>query len=231
MLDDVYRTEARFLQHLQTQAANIEQFQSEAGADATDITEIIRDAAAFGWLIPFCNTAAGFKETAFGIKRQFFSLLTDPPVGNFADAPDIESPVLIVAGAVKRSRERDQRFLQSKKITQAARIALDLGAADAETRPPTSVKPSIEVFAAAGNYEFALVVTNRADSDMYEVQIRRANSETWETVKSATGKSVNVRVTPTAAGKAEQLQTRVRLIKKNDPYGEPSNPSYVTVSP
>ncbi len=68
-------------------------------------------------------------------------------------------------------------------------------------------------------------------ADMYDVQIRRLNQEGWQTVKSGTGKSVSFTVAPTTPGQAEKIEVRVLLKRKNENYGQPSAPAYVTVSP
>lgn len=231
MLDSVYKTEPRFLRHLQMQKANAEQFATEIGATAADIIEITNDANVFGFLIEICNLADGFKSTAFGIKRRFFSAKVDPPAGEFVAAPPVTPPAEIIAGAVKRSRERDQRFLHSKTMTEAAMIALDLVGEDSDDISPDAVQPTAECHAAVSGYEFACVIGKRQKADMYDVEIQRAGSTKWEIVKSGTGKSVNVVVTPTADGKAEQILVRVQLRKGNEKYGVPSNPTYVTVNP
>jgi hypothetical protein len=216
---------------LQMQKQNVAQFATESGAKADDITEITNDADVFEFLIETCNFADGFKSTAFGIKKRFFSSKIDPPAGEFVAAPPIIPPADVIAGAVKRSRERDQRFLRSKGITEAAKIALDLVGEESDGVSPDNVKPIVECHAAVSGYEFAVVVGNRQKADMYDVEIQRAGSTKWEIAKSGTGKSVNVTITPTADGKAEQILVRVQLRKGNDKYGVPSDPTYVTVNP
>lgn len=231
MLEPVYRSETRFLQHLQTQKANIDQYKTEVGASAADIAEITADADVFDFLITASNLADEFKTTANGIKRQFFSAKTEPPVGAFMNPPALVPPAPIVAGAVKRARERDQRFLRAKDISEAAIIALDLRGEESAGISPDDVQPAIEAHAAASGYEFALVVSNRRNADMYDAQIQRAGGGKWETVKSGTGKSINVVIEPTAEGKPEQLLVRVQLRKNDANYGVPSDPTYVTVNP
>ena len=115
-------------------------------------------------------------------------------------------------------------------MTEAALFGLDLNDTASSIAAET-IKPFIEARPAAGTYEFVIIVSNRGGSDMYDVQIRRKGSETWETVKSATGKSVSVRIEPTTPGAAEQIQVRVQLRKKDASYGLPSDPTYVTVTP
>lgn len=66
---------------------------------------------------------------------------------------------------------------------------------------------------------------------MAEIEIRFAGSEQWQTVKSFTGKSADVKVSPPAGGQPMQIQARVQLYRKNIKYGQPSDAVYVTVNP
>jgi hypothetical protein len=225
-----YDSDAGLLNHLQIQKANIDQYAAAAGATAADIASIQEDFTNMEWIMKLVVLAEEYKTTAFRIKLKFLRGELNEPLGAFVDAPDASPPSALKAGVEKRSRERDQRFLRSQTMNEAARIALDLVDEPANVSPET-VKPTIEPFAAAGNYEFALVVANRGQSDMYDVQAQRKGSDTWTVVKSATGKSVNVTVAPTTPGQAERLLVRVQLKRKNENYGQPSDPAYVTVNP
>lgn len=231
MLDNVYKTNARFVQHLLQQKQSIVQYKDEVGASAADITEIVSDTDVAEFLLDITNQANEFKETAFGIKARFFSTKTDPPAGEFMIAPDTTPPTPIIAGAIKRSRERDQRFLHAAGITEAARIALDLIGDNSADISPELVKPLIEARAASTGYEFALIVGNRQKSDMYDIFVIRSGNSTREKIASGTGKSVNIVIIPTEPGKAEQVLVIVQLKKNNQNYGLPSDPIYVTVNP
>jgi hypothetical protein len=225
-----YNSDAGLLSHLQIQKQNIGQYKNEARADGAEITSITEDHDNMDWIMNHCTVVDEYKTTAFGVKRAFIRGKIGAAVGSLVTAPDNTPPSALVAGVEQRSRERDARFKLSQAMTEAARLALDL--VDSQQHiSPDSVKPTVEPFPAAGNYEFALVVANRGESDMYDVQIRRKGSETWSTVQSGTGKSVNVTIVPTTAGNAEQIQVRVQLRKKNANYGQPSDPVYVTVNP
>ena len=56
-------------------------------------------------------------------------------------------------------------------------------------------------------------------------------SSTWQDAAFATNNPVEVTITPTTPGDAEQIQVRVQLRKSNADYGQPSEPAYVTVNP
>lgn len=225
-----YKNELGLLNYLQIQKSNIDQYAAEAGATAADIVSIAEDYANIEWIINFCSLAEEYKQTATTIKRKFVFGEINTPLGAFMDAPDASTPFGLKPGVEKRSRERDQRFLRATTLTEAARIALDLVDAPSNVSPD-AVKPTVQAYAAAGNYEFAASVANRGKSDMYDIQERRKGSETWKTIKSGTGKIINVIVTPTTPGQPEQLQVRVQLKRKNQSYGQPSDPVYVTVNP
>ncbi|HEX8737699.1 MAG TPA: fibronectin type III domain-containing protein [Pyrinomonadaceae bacterium] len=225
-----YVTDAGLLNHLQIQKSNIDQYAAAVGASAADITSIQEDFANLEWILNFVSLVEEFRSTASAIKKKFVRGAIGEPLGAFVDAPDASTPFALKAGVEKRSRERDQRFLHAATITEAARMALDLVSESGKV-PPAAVKPTAQPFPAAGNYELALIVANRGDADMYDVQVRRKGSETWTTAKSGTGKSINVTITPTTPGQAEQLQIRVQLKRKNENYGQPSDPVYVTVNP
>ena len=95
---------------------------------------------------------------------------------------------------------------------------------------PDNVKPEISVSALPGGYQFEITVLKRHESDMYKVQVRRMNTETWTNAESGTGKTIVVSLQPTVAGQSERLQVRVQLYRKNQPYGEPSDPQYVNIN-
>ncbi len=94
-----------------------------------------------------------------------------------------------------------------------------------------AVKPLLEAFAAFENYEFAVVVTGRAKADQNELQFRVMGQETWQTLKTFTGKSGNAQYQPTPAGQPVKLELRVQLYRNNQKYGQPSNPVYITLNP
>lgn len=226
-----YTSDAGLSSHLQKQTDSIDEFKTEAGADPAEVTELKEDTANMAALVSVAPLAQEYTDTVFGIKRITIRGAIGAAVGKFKTAPDMTMPFPLVAGIEKRSRERDGRFKRAATITEAALIALDLK--DGKPEPPAIPTPTVETFPAKTGYEFALVVNNRGDSDMAEVQIQRVGTSKWTTIKSGTGKAINITIEPEAgeAGKPIQLLVRVQLLKKNTKYGEPSEPAYVTVSP
>jgi len=225
-----YKTDAGLLEHLQIQKQNIAQFKTEAGADTVDQQEITEDCDNMQAIMDFCPLADEYKTNAFGIKSTLIRGEIGAAVGTLMSAPVYAPPFAPVAGIEKRSRERDGRFKRSKTITQAALLALDLTDEPPNIAPGT-VRPTLEGFAAQTGYEAAIVVANRGKSDMWKVLGRKMNSEKWSELGSGTGKSGNVRITPTAEGQPERMELMLQLYKANEPYGQPSTPVYLTFNP
>jgi len=230
MLANVYKTETRFLQHLQTQKANVNDYQGDVGATPADITAIGVDADNMEWLIETCNLADDFKKTAFGIKGMFFSNDGEEPAGDFVNAPPIVPPSAIVAGAVRRSRERDQRFLHAPLITEAARIGLDLVGEEPASLIPSEVKPTIEVFPAQTNYMYSVVVSDRGESDSWIVMVQPKGGN-WTNAGTFNGKSADVTFAPSTPGDPAAISVRVQLRRKNGDYGQLSDVVPITVNP
>lgn len=225
-----YMSDAGLLAHLQIQKQNIGQFKSEAGADTEDMDAITQDCDNMQAIINFCTLADEYKTNAFGIKRTMIRGNIGEPVGTLMSPPSFAPPFPPVSAIEKRSRERDGRFKRSKTMTEAAMLGLDLFDESSNISPDT-VKPTLEAFAAQTGYEAAIVVGNRAKSDMWKVLGRRMNSENWNMISSGTGKSADIQITPTTPGQPERIELKILLYKANEPYGQPSDPVYVTFNP
>ena len=162
-------------------------------------------------------------------KRRFLRGEPGVALGNFATAPADVPPKALVAGVEKRSRERDQRFKRSITMTEAALSALDLADSIVPSNP-VNVQPTIHVSAAQTGAMFAIVVSNRGDSTLWEVQIRRKDGE-WESAGRFDGKSADVTVSLTTPGQPMQIDVRVQCLKSNQPYGQLSMFTTVTLNP
>lgn len=111
-------------------------------------------------------------------------------------------------------------------------IGEDLGFLGEEINPiaPPTVQPTIQVFPAANNHHFSIVVSGRAEANQWAVYIRRKGG-TWTKHDTFTGKSADVSVSLTVPGDAEQIEVYVQLIKNNEDYGQPSQTANVTLNP
>ena len=96
----------------------------------------------------------------------------------------------------------------------------------------TVPKPSIQTFAASSGYEFSVVVSQRGQSDSWQVWASQAGAQNWAVIATATGKSADVTWPPKGEEPApEMLHVRVQLRRSNQDYGEVSDISQVTVNP
>ena len=125
----------------------------------------------------------------------------------------------------------EKKIQTADDYTDEIGVQLGIVVPKGESISSGDVKPSVKCFPAQSGYEFSVVVGDRGEADMSEVQIRFAGTETWQAVKNFTGKSADVKVTPTAPGQPAQIQVRIQLYKKNEKYGQPSDAVYVTVNP
>ena len=66
---------------------------------------------------------------------------------------------------------------------------------------------------------------------MWKLFGRKLNSEKWTELASGTGKSGTVKITPTSEGSPERMEIMIQLFKANEPYGQSSDPQYVTFNP
>ena len=201
------------------------------GFTAAEITAVKTDNDVYQFLADLTDEMQAFESAA----RQYRLIITEQPIGQptpqFPENPNFTLPIVIPTGMFDRLNKLVDRIRAAPAYTDEIGALLGILPTALDSISPENVKPTIQTFAAANNYHFSVVVAGRAEANMFEVELRRAGQETWETVKSATGKSVDVTITPTTPGKPEQLQVRVQLQKNNADYGQPSDPAYVTVNP
>jgi hypothetical protein len=212
------------------QKANLATYKSQVGATDEDIEAVAEAADNLQYLQNYFELIDANKKTVAKIKQQVYNGDPDEAVSAFPAFPAAAPPHTLIAGVSELGKKRNRRFKAAEGYTKEIGIALGIDG-DAPSIAPGSVKPTAEVFAAQNGYMFSVIVGNRGDSDQWDVEIRRAGSETWTPAKTATGKSVDVTVTPTTPGQPEQLQVRIQLKKKNEDYGQVSDAVSVTVNP
>jgi hypothetical protein len=201
------------------------------GFTAGDIASVNNDNDVFQFLAQAIVQIEAYENAI----RQYRIIITEGDIGDatpqFPANPSLTLPASVMTGMFERLNDWVSRIRVAPGYTDEIGALLGILPSQSDSISPGDVKPTIQAFAAQGGYEFSVVVANRAESDMWDVEIRRAGQEKWNAVKTATGKSVDVEITPTTAGQPEQLQVRVQLKKKNDKYGQPSDAVYVTVNP
>lgn len=166
---------------------------------------------------------------------KFLEIITQGAIGTpipmFPANPNFVLPAEVQTGIFERLNDLVARIRVAPNYTDEIGALLGILPTETGSISPEDVKPTIEAFAAQNDYHFSIVVSNRAKADSWEVEILREAAVKWQNVKTATGKSVDVEIQPTVEGKPERIQTRVQLIKSNEPYGQPSDPTFVTLNP
>ncbi|MFZ1701085.1 MAG: hypothetical protein WBO10_00225 [Pyrinomonadaceae bacterium] len=214
---------------LTLQAANIGTYTSKVDATPEEIDDCTNDLANLEAADEYADVVDGNKKTVFQIKQALFNGDENVEIPPYPVFPAGTLPEPPKAGALQRFQERGRRWKTATGWTPEVGTALGYGVTET-SHSPSEVKPEIEVFAAASNYHFSIVVSKRGEANMWDIYILRKNGS-WTKVDSASGKSADVHITPTSPGDPEQLQVRVQLRKSNEDYGQPSDPAYVTVNP
>ena len=141
------------------------------------------------------------------------------------------APVLVPNGIFQRVIEYRDVVRASLNYTTEVGAAWGYEGTTPQPLNPVDVKPTITVEGAATNYHFSVVAAKREQADSFKVFVLRKGTAGWVEVATATGKSLDVHLTPQVPGEPEQLQVRIQLRKNNQDYGQPSDPAYVTINP
>jgi len=167
--------------------------------------------------------------------QQYRVIITEYDIGEanpqFPANPALTLPATIDTGMFERLNKLVERIRVAPTYTNEVGALLGILSKPSDSISPSDVKPTIKTFAAETGYHFSIVVEGRKEADMWDVLILRKGAASWQNVKTATGKSVDIIITPTTPGEAEQIQVRVQLRKSNQNYGQPSDMVYVTVNP
>ncbi|HEX8367764.1 MAG TPA: hypothetical protein VF604_04285 [Pyrinomonadaceae bacterium] len=212
-------------------ALKFDEFAGGLGFVAADVTKVQNDSAVVSWLAE-AQAVAEANLDAFRTFRDetLYGENGDPtPVASPTSLP--AQPAALTTEIIERLVKLVERIHLSDNYTEATGEALGIVAAPGNIQTPAAVKPTIQIFPSPSSYEAEVVVALKGDSDMFDVQARNMTSDVWTTVKSGTGKTITVRLNPTTPGQPEKFLVRVQLLKKNEPYGQPSDPAYVTVTP
>lgn len=212
------------------QKANLETYKLAVGASEADVVAVTQGADNLQYIKDYWLIINSGKEAVTEIKRQISFGDKDDEVSAFGGFPAFSPPFPLKAGLRETAIERNRRFKAAEDYTKA--IGIDLGIEEeSESISPGSVKPTAELTAASSGYLFSAVVSNRGKSDSWDVLFQRDGETNWTVAKTATGKSVDVAITPLNAGKPERIKVKIQLKKKNENYGQESDIVEITVNP
>lgn len=207
--------------------ANLQTYQTAVGASNADRVEVSEDLGNAISLRDFVATVTADKETAVGIKNGFFR---GDSIAPFPVFPIGAPPFELIPNARERAYARNRRF--KANCNNNKEIMTALGIYESGDSPsPDNVKPTLTAEAAAGGYAAAIIVGNRAGSDMWKVTGRKPNSEKREEIDSGTGKSLDITIDAPDNDAPIRIELQIQLYKNNQPYGVPSDSVYVTFNP
>ena len=212
------------------QKANLVTYKNEVGATGDDIDAVTFGADNLQYMKDYFDLAEADKKVVAKIKRAIYDGDPNEPVTTFGGFPAFAPPHPLVAGLEALAQKRNRRFKAADGYTLEIGIALGIEG-DSQSITPDTVKPDFEAFPAQMDYESALVISNRGKSDMWKALGQKANATKWSELTSGTGKSGNVSIEPTTPGQPERILMMIQLYKNNEPYGQPSDPKYVTFNP
>ena len=230
---------AWFPSSLQDRAAWYANFQTQfdvvgttLGFTAAEVLVIGSDASMFEFLAANTTALDAFSD-AF---RQYRIVLTEGDIGDPTPAFPANPTATPASTAATGIFERLVRYVERIRVAPAytPEIGALLGiipksSGDGPSNPD-DLKPVIKAGLSFGGYSFDVNVTRLGQSG-YKVQIQRQNQSTWTDVAFATNNPCTVTITPTTPTDPERIYVRAILLNKNDPVGEPSDPTYVTVNP
>ena len=178
------------------------------------------------------NTATQLEAFTDAV-REYRIIMTEGRIGDptppFPANPTFALPVAQPTGMF-------QRLVEAVNIIRASPAYTDeqgalLGIIPSKTDPisPGDLKPVIKATDALAPYTFTVNVT-RLGQEAFKVQVS-TNGTTWSDAAFGTSNPVTVTITPLTAGEPQRVLVRAILLKKNEPVGEASDPTYVTVNP
>lgn len=220
----------KLLAMLLLQVANLLTYKTQVSATDADIAEVEHDAANLQAVSEYADVIEANKKTVNKIKQQLYNGDSDEAISPFPVFAAFTPPFPLIAGALERANKRNRRFKAAEGYTKEIGIALGIDG-DAPSVSPDSVKPTFEAFPAQMGYSAGIVIANRGKSSMWKALGQRAGSQKWFDLTSGTGKAGNIEIEPTTEGQPERLLVMIQLYKDNEPYGQPSDPQYVTFNP
>lgn len=212
------------------QKQNLPVYKTQVGATDDDLDAVTFGAENLQYLKNYSEIVEADKMTVSRIKRSAYDGDTNVPITTFGGFPAFAPPHPLVAGLKELAQKRNRRFKVADGYTKEIGIALGIEESG-DSRPSEDVKPTFEAFPAQASYEAGLVVSNRGKSNMWKARGQRAGSQKWLELASNTGKSGDVKIEPANEGQPERMLVMIHLYKNNEPYGQPSDPQYVTFNP
>lgn len=195
------------------------------------VSSVERDNAVVQFLADSFVQVEAYQEAVGAYRRIITEGAVGEPTPAFPAAPNLALPSTVATGIFQRLTELRAQILAADAYTDEIGALLGIKTSTASKPPAQDVKLKVKVSTAATGYVYTVIAENRVDADSFDVYILRKGAANWEFVRTVTGKSIDLIFTPTTAGEPEQFQLRIQGRRKNQNYGQPSDPTYVTANP
>lgn len=225
------KTFADLVNVLELQVANLPTYKSEVGATDQDITDVQNLLANLTAIDDYSEVVDADKKSVFKVKQTMFDGDIGVPVAALPSFGSLSFATPALSGGRDLTIARNKRFMLGPGYTSQIGVALGIEIDSPDPLVPSTVTPTIEVHGAQTGAVFGILVGNRGDSNMWQVQILRKGASVWENLDKFSGKTADVVVPLLNPGESEQIQVRIQLLKNNLPYGQLSLAATVTINP
>lgn len=203
---------------------------TQLGFTALDQSAIAADNAMIQFLANTAVELEAYKDAA----RQFRVIITEGNIGEpmpaFPADPAFTVPASVATGIFERLDNLVKRIRVSPSYTDEIGALLGIIPSNPAPLPIADLKPAIKASGSFSGYQFSMNVS-RLGMEAFKIQMQDAGTDTWKDVAFATNNPVSITVNPGTPGKPERVLVRAVLLQKNQPVGQPSDPTYVTVNP
>ena len=215
--------------------ANLPGLQAALGMDNTQRERALNMAAQFLSAYEFRSQVTAWDD---GIGTWFEQMMNGDGDGNtgglIADppaAPPYTPTGNPIYGVIKEFRKEREMWLTLPGWTKAIGETLMVVKSESPSLNPVDISPTLKATAAQSNFEVAIVVGDRGDMLMFDVDIRRKGGE-FAHFSTLGGKGATVTIPPTTPGEPEVIDIRVRMRDKNNQsVGNVSETRTVTINP
>ena len=149
---------------------NLDTYQAAVGATAADITFVAHALENLNYLRSYSEEVDAFKKGVFQMKQTAFNGDVNEVIGPFPVVAAGASPTPLNAGYLERVNILIRRFKLGPGYNHDIGVALGFESKGVAIPDSSTVKPTVEAFAAQTGYVASVVVGNRANSDQWEVQ-------------------------------------------------------------
>jgi hypothetical protein len=186
-------------------------------------------------IVEFLASAAVAIEAYKDAIRQYRIIVTEgstgDPIPSFPADPALTPPPGALPGLFERLDSLVKRIRVAPSYTPEAGALLGIIPSKPDPIAPVDLKPVIKAGDSFGEYKYQVDAT-RLGQPAYRVEIQRKGESNWETAGVSLSNPFLGTLTPSTPGDPERVYVRAWLLgKNNEPVGEPSDPTYVTVNP